>query len=146
MQLDPHTNEKHLSHYGKLLFATPYKSMAAMFLAPKTLDNEMMRFGDRFVYVAATSPKEFKQQDTGGTIYELPNAQFSTYSDLNMPGTEYVTKDPVVPIKKYRYESALAAMKENKVEVYFVDESTLRAIRSADDHGLIILKSLASHI
>ncbi len=36
VQLDPRTDEERLAHYGApLLFATPHKPLAAMFLAPK---------------------------------------------------------------------------------------------------------------
>ena len=142
IQLNPHTDEERLSHYGKLLFATPYRSLAAMFLAPKTQDVQIMRFNDRFVFIVASSPEKFQQKDLGGTIYVLPSEKFSTHKDLNMPDTEYVTSDSVEPIGKYVYKSAIEAMKANDIQIYFADESTLSAIRAADDHGLEILESL----
>jgi hypothetical protein len=146
IQLDPRTDEERLAHYGtSLLFATPYKPMAAMFLAPKTQDNEITRFGHIFAFIAATTSEEFIQKDLGGAIYTLPSDSFSTNTDLNMPDTEFVAKESVKPIEKDVYTSALAAMKDNNVNVYFVDDSTLNAIRLADDHGLKIIQSLVPY-
>ncbi len=62
-----------------------------------------------------------------------------------MPNTEYVTNESVKPIEKDVYVSALAAMKDNNVNVYFVDESTLTALRLASDHGLEIVQSLTPY-
>lgn len=143
--LDPKTSEERLSHYGNLLFATPYKALAAMFLAPKTQALEVTKFGDTFALVAASSAEEFIEKDLGGTIYTLPSDSFATHQDLTMQDTEYVTKESVTPIDKEVYATALDAMRRSGVRVYFVEASVLKDIRSADDHGLKILSELTPY-
>ena len=57
---------------------------------------------------------------------------------------EWISRQSVKPIKALHYPCALDAMLENGVQVFFVGKDTFRAIRAAEDHGLIILRSLTS--
>ena len=57
---------------------------------------------------------------------------------------EVTSKSAVKPIAKQVYKSALAAMLEHGVQVYFVDKPTYKAINSSQDDCLSILQTLES--
>lgn len=144
VQLDPRTEgEKFADH--PLLFATPYKALAAMFLAPKGLPLEVSRFGDRYALLVQGDSTEFIANDDGGTIYSIPSDTFETSQELQMPDTEYVSSQTVTPIIREEYTTAIEAMQSLGVSVYFIDETTMHAIRNAEDHGEAIIAGLQAY-
>jgi len=144
VQLDPRTEGEKFADYP-LLFATPYKPLAAMFLAPTYMPLEISRFGDRFVLLVQGNPDEFIARDQGGTIYVVLSDTFETNEDLQMPDTEYVSSEAVIPIDYEVYTTSLEAMKSLGVNVYFVDGAKMHTIRNAEDHGEAIISGLQAH-
>ena len=57
---------------------------------------------------------------------------------------EWYSKEKVKPLRQIEYASALDAMIENGVQVYFVEPETFKKIREAEDHGFSIIKNLES--
>ena len=48
------------------------------------------------------------------------------------------------PVKTIEYPSAIDAMIQNGVQVYFVDEETHKSIQKSEDHGYAIFSQLES--
>lgn len=132
---------------GPVVFATPDKAYASLFITP-TDDSWTMR--GRFSRDGIVTPwhmvisdrKRFLELDRGGAIYSLSATSFNSDPEKNMPGIEYTSTDFVAPDSVERYNSALEAMIGLGVNVYFVDEATFLAIRRSDDYGAQILKGL----
>lgn len=132
---------------GPVVFATPDKTYASMFIVPAT-DSWTTR--GRFVdeegrgdwHMVIADRQRFLDADEGGAIYELPASGFHTDPERNLYETEWVSGSRVVPIGKQEYQSGLQAMRELGVKVYFVDVETLKAIRESDDHGKEIIDRL----
>ena len=116
-----------------------------MFLAPTDVPLEISRFGDRFVLLVQGTPVEFIARDHGGTIYVVLSDTFETNEDLQMPDTEYVSSEAVIPIDNELYTTSLEAMKSLGVKVYFVDGATMHTIRNAEDHGEAIISGLQAY-
>ncbi|MFH1235352.1 MAG: hypothetical protein V1685_00235 [Parcubacteria group bacterium] len=131
---------------GAVIFATPNKELASVFLVEGHNDSWMqIGYFSNIPYVAiCMSREDFIKRDHGGSMYEVPSDTFNYDSNLGMGEKEWTSREPVKPIKEISIPSALDAMIENGVNVYFVDKATFDAIDDADDHGLSILLSLTS--
>lgn len=133
---------------GPVIFGTADKEFASMFLGPRPDDSWSSKgsLGEAY-YILIGDEERYRREDKGGVIYELPGEVFEHDSTRGMK-TEWVAKKSIAPLKKQQYSSALDAMIESGVQVYFVDEKTLQkfreAIRQAPDHGLSILEDLES--
>jgi hypothetical protein len=126
---------------GKYVFATQYKEMAVMFLAPKAGPMQMSQFNDTYVLIACCPEQEFKKTDHGGAIYELPSGSFKNDAPTDMPEIEWFSSEAVRPTRSEVYISCLDAMEQCGIKVYFVDPLTYKKIQCADDHGWDILQS-----
>lgn len=132
---------------GPLVFATPDKRVAAMFLAPKDGGSaEICKFNDEVIVVVQNSADDFIAHDKGGAIYALPADTFTTDASVGMSETEWVSNQPVKPIAKELFNTSIDAMKLMGVKLYFVDERTMTEIRESKDHGLSLLRSLSAYI
>lgn len=131
---------------GAVIFATPNKELASIFLVEDHNDNWMqIGYFSGVPYVAICMSKdEFLERDHGGTMYEVPSDTFNFDPNLGMGDKEWTSREPVRPISETNFPSALDAMIENGVNVYFVDQATFDAMNNADDHGFSILLSLTS--
>ncbi len=142
-QLEPREESSRFSNEGPLVFATPDKAVAAMFLAPKDGGSvEISKFNDQSVIIINNKIENFKKKDRGGAIYTLPSETFTTDSTTGMKETEWVSKVPVKILSKEMYKTSLEAMKQLGVRVYFVNDKTFKSIQSSDDHGWEILSKL----
>jgi len=129
---------------GPVIFATPDKAYASMFLVPSDDRWTQKSVFDGVNCHIISDKKLFEELDQGGTIYSLPSETFETDPKRSKTGREWTGKKTVSLSDKTPYKSGLEAMIENGVQVYFVDKSTFKKIREAGDHGLSILKSLES--
>ena len=73
-----------------------------------------------------------------------PATTFCSDPDKGMGEREWVSRQAVGPIGEAPYRCGLNAMVENGVQVFFVGEQRFRAIRAAEDDGLVIIQSLPS--
>lgn len=145
-ELSPREGRNRGGNEGAVVFSTPNKELASIFLV-EDHDDSWMQIGyfSDIPYVAiCMSREDFLKRDHGGTMYEVPSATFDFSPDLGMGDKEWTSSESVRPIRETDYPSALDAMIENGVNVYFVDRSTFDAMNSADDHGFSILLSLTS--
>lgn len=130
---------------GMLLFATPDKAFATMFLGPRADDSwsDKGKFNDVY-YIVVADEEKFRKEDNGGTIFSFPSDSFACDENKGMGFAEWTTKASIKPTESENYESTLDAMIENGVQVYFVDKETFHKIKNADDHGMSILDRLQS--
>ncbi len=132
---------------GPVVFATPDKALAAVFLV--RTDGSWVKIG-RFSsngqhtpwHLIANNKRRFRKLDVGGAIYHLPPEGFSSDPTKGMGGVEWTNPKTVVPIKKEIYSSGEKAMQELGVNIYFVSRKVFRAIKKSDDHGHNIISSL----
>jgi len=143
-QFEPRAESIRDANEGAVVFATPSKEFASMFIV-NTDDRWTKKSRFNGVYVTIISDKDrFLASDKGGSIYTMSSDTFTTDEGKGMGATEWVSKQPVKPTKKEDYESGLQAMLELGVQVYFVDESTFTQIKTAPDHGFKIICDLKS--
>lgn len=130
---------------GKVVFATPEKGYAAMFMVPVS-DNWTRRgFYNRVPYMIIRGTKEnFEEIDEGGAIYTLSSKSFQTDLSKEIGANEWVSKHKVQPLDKEEYDSALEAMLENGVQVFFVDKEVFEKIDKSSDSGRSIVVNLES--
>jgi len=117
-----------------LVFATPYKEVAAMFLVPKNVPTEISKYGDTHVVFVNGTEEEFKAHDIGGAIYTLPNDTFVTDREIGMGDVEWVSSQAVKPISRTLYESSIEALHDNNVSVF-------ARVKTDPSNGLEIVKS-----
>lgn len=127
---------------GPVVFATPDKAFASMFIVPVNDSWAKLSKFNGENYIIISDEKRFKNLDHGGAIYSLPCKTFKTDPQKSKNGREWTSKERVRADDKIIFNSGLEAMKENNVKVYFVDEPTFKKIKQAEDHGLTILRTL----
>ena len=143
-ELEPRTKPHREKEEGKLIFATPHLEDAVMFLQKAAMSGHLLIKGERIAYALIVDSREdFEKRDKGGHVYVLPSDTFEPSPHKGM-SDEWVSKEAVQPLNVLEYPSALEAMIENGVQVYFVDLDTYRRIRAAEDHGYSIYQSLQS--
>lgn len=126
------------------VFATPDKGYASAFLTEWD-DSWAQLFNFEGVVVMVISDRErFMQSDKGGTLYELPSDNFSNVSPDEEDHPEWQTDQAIRPIGNIHFQSALEAMIENGVQVFFVTPDEFKEIDAAEDNGVSILTTLES--
>lgn len=141
-KFEPRIGKRRDENEGAQVFATPSKAMATIFLVET--DDSWTQSGamDGAPYIIISDRERFEKLDTGGTIYSLPSDNFESDPEKGLRELEYASKEEVEPVDSEFFPSALDAMLENGVKVYFVDENTFEAIQTASDHGEAIVKSM----
>ncbi len=131
---------------GAVIFSTPDKSLASAFLVEGHGDHWMKIgfYGDIPVVVIKSDKEEFIKKDKGGSMYTVSSDTFDFDPNKGMGEREWVSKVPVKPLSEKHFESALDAMIENGVQVYFVDENTFETTNNSSNHGYSILIGLTS--
>jgi hypothetical protein len=129
---------------GPRIFATPDKRMASVFIVG--VDDSWGNSGQHngTPYMVISDRERFETLDKGGAIYHLPNETFTTDPNKGLGDLEWASSEPVEPTGKEDHESALEAMLNHGVQVYFVDRATYQAFETAPDHGLSILQTTES--
>ena len=133
----------HRTEEGELLYATPDLAIASVFLV-EGAHYGCGKFGDTVYAWIIANRDEFIRNDKGGHIYVLPSDSFKINQGRGLGNYEYVSKEPVAPIKTIEYPSAVDAMIENGVQVYFIDQDTYEKIQASKDHGWSIYSKLES--
>jgi len=142
---------RHKDYESPAVFAATDKAAATMFLARSKDDwTAKSRFDDVYVMVIGDKDK-WEKADRGGRIYALPSDTFSCDESKGWGKNEWASNEPVKPAadKTEEYSSALDAMIDNDVQVYFVDMEKLRELyqahdQEADDQVLEYLRSIQS--
>jgi len=125
-----------------LVFGTAYKEVAAMFLVPRTISTVISKYDDECVVFVDCTKEEFDTEDKGGAIYALPSDTFNTNESIGMGNTEWVSKESVKPISKQVYATAIYALRENKVRIYFLAKDVFLKVQANPSCGREIAKEL----
>ena len=133
----------HREEEGELLYATPDMAIASIFLVGGA-HYGCGKFGDVFYAWIIADRDEFVRNDKGGHVYVLPSDSFDINQGREFGNDEYVSKEPVKPVKTIEFASAIDAMIENGTQVYFLDQATYEKIQASKDHGFSIFNSLES--
>ncbi|MDD3773555.1 MAG: hypothetical protein PHC38_13005 [Weeksellaceae bacterium] len=132
---------------GPVVFATPDLALATAFLVSGTNDS-WTQIGkiNGVSYIAISDKEYFTKCDKGGSIYKFSSDSFTCHSDKGMGENEWVSNDPVVPIEKTDVNSALEAMIDNGVQVYFIDKKDFNElVRAETDKEIVeIFKKIQS--
>ncbi len=128
---------------GLVVFATPRIEYAACFVV-KTNDSWTQKSSYNGIQTMVISDrKRLEKEDRGGAIYELPSDTFVN-EIRGSAKDEWTSREAVKPTGQNVFYSGLEAMLDMGVQVYFVDENTFDNIRSANDHGISMLRTLKS--
>ncbi|HRV76345.1 MAG: hypothetical protein H6799_01205 [Candidatus Nomurabacteria bacterium] len=144
---EPRANGVRDMSEGPVVFATPDKAFASIFLV-KT--NGKWAKISRWTSNGVTTPwhlivkgkRKFKRRDHGGAIYHLPSESFTFDPDKGVGGSEWTSRSEIRPSGKDLYDSGFRAMIDYGVEVYFVGRLTFRKIKRSEDHGYEIVSKL----
>jgi hypothetical protein len=143
-EFEPRADKTRSDEDGPLVFATPDKAYASVFLIPWDDSWVQCINHDGVVTLVVSDQERFCAEDKGGAIYELASDNFSNVE----PGTdhpEWTSAEKVKPRRIEEITSAVDAMIENGVQLYFVDHATFDRIHAdTQNFGLDILKTLKS--
>lgn len=145
-ELSPREGRNRGGDEGAVIFSTPNKELASVFLIEGHNDSwiQIGYFSDIPYVAICMSREDFLNRDHGGTMYEVPSDTFNYDPNLGMGDKEWTSSEAVNPTNETDYPSALDAMIENGINVYFVDRQTFDAMNAANDHGFSILLPLTS--
>lgn len=148
-EFEPRVSKGQGEQYGAQVYASHDLPTALIFMTKPHAWLSTGHFrdvgGSDFLYaVIATRKEEFVKTDNGGAVYVLPSDSFEMDPKRGLGQFEWASPVAVRPIEKKVYNSALDALIENSVQVYFVDEGLFDKIDNSPDHGFEILKTLQS--
>lgn len=110
---------------GSVIFATPSIRLASCYLFEWD-DSWVYQFistkddASYEVYMVISDHKKFKKEDSGGAIYLLPPKGFHFDEKRGLGVYEMISRNKIVPFTKIRFTSALDAMQNFEVKVFFV--------------------------
>jgi len=122
---------------GPVVFATPDKAYASMFIVPSddSWTNKGQYQGQ--YYQIISDKNRYKNLDKGGAIYTFKSDDFETDLTKGIKNKEWISKKPVKPINKEIYESGLEAMKQLGVRIFFVNPDIFEDFRQKLKNGMI---------
>jgi hypothetical protein len=134
---EPRENSIRDPNEGPVVFATPDKAYASMFIIPSndSWTNKGQYQGQ--YYQVISDEKRYKNLDKGGAIYTFKSDDFETDLTKGMRNKEWISKKPVKPINKEIYESGLGAMKQLGVKIFFVNPDIFLDFRQKLTNGMI---------
>ena len=141
-RFEPRSIKRRERDDSPMVFATPDKTIAAAFLFP--WDDSWVQMGtiEDEPYMVISDEARFRALDTGGYIYSLPSDTFDTDMEKGLRSLEYTSSEAVEPVDEEFHSSALEAMINAGMKVYFVDRATFDEIQSAEDDGRAIISNL----
>jgi len=134
---EPRANSIRDPNEGSVIFATPDKTYASMFIIPS--DDSWTNKGQyqNQYYQVIADEKRYKNLDKGGAIYTFKSNGFETDLTKGMKSKEWISKKPVKPINKEIYESGLEAMKQLGVKIFFVSPNVFLDFKQKLTNGMI---------
>ena len=115
---------------GPVIFSTPSKALASMFLVEGHGDHwtRIGFYSGIPVMIINAERNAFIENDKGGTLYTFSSENFDFDPNKGMGDKEWTSHVPVVPTSETNFQSSLDTMIENGVQVYFVDKKTFDEI------------------
>lgn len=143
-RLEPSSKKVRDRAEGPKVFATPDKRMASVFMigVDDSWGNSGQHNGTPFMVIS--DRERFESLDKGGAIYHLPGDTFTSDPEKGLGDLEWASSESVQPVHREDHESALEAMLNHGVQVYFVDKDTYHSFQTDHDHGLSILRTTES--
>lgn len=121
--LNPDSQSTRDDDEGDVVFAAEDKALAAAFMVRWEDDwASVGRFDGEDWFMVISDKDKFMRADHGGAIYTLPSDSFITDPGKGLGEAEWTSGEAVVPEKEKDYSSALDAMKEAGLNVYFVEK------------------------
>ncbi len=148
-ELHPQMENVRNQEEGALVFGTPDKAFAIMYLSPRPNDSWSMKLkpDDEWHFIIGDKER-FVNGDNGGSIYTMSSKEFECDEGKGMGKTEWHSQKSIPLTREEDYPSTLQALIENGVRVYFVDKEKLcklkKAIEKSKDDYAAILQSLQS--
>jgi hypothetical protein len=142
--LEPRVSKGSGEQYGKLVYASPDIATSSVFLADVPGRWSLGAFGAVQYALIAVPRDKFIANDKGGSIYVLPSETFETDEHRGLGSKEWASEVPVRAIEKMDFSSALEAMLNYGVQVYFITSDQLDLFNTSLDYGLSILSSMES--
>ena len=142
--LEPQAHKIRHPAEGPVVFAAVALPLATLFIVPTDDSWTVSGTFGRVYHIVISDRERFTRNDHGGSVYVVPGESFSCDPEKGLGELEWVSAVPVKPIDEFIFRSALEAMLENRVQVFWVTPVTFGTIREAEDHGLSILQSLPS--
>lgn len=129
---------------GSVVFATPDKVMASIFIVPT--DDSWTGSGlfGGVHYFVCGDEERFRGIDKGGAIYTLSSDTFENDPSKGLGTREWTSKISVKPNSSEEFSSGLEAMLEMGVQVYFLDKEKFQELKKSSDHGNKILRKSVS--
>lgn len=121
-EFEPREEHTRGQNEGPVVFATPHEDLASCFITPTDDSWSSSGYINGTLYMIISDEKRFKAADTGGAIYVLPSDTFETNTELGLGEKEWISQAAVKPIEKKLYHSALEAMLQHGVQVFFVTQ------------------------
>lgn len=146
--IKPHNLSVRNSDEGSVIFATPNQAYAYAFsIRPRgRYRQDISRWTINGVktpwHITIDDETAFRNTDMGGAVYSVTTEQFILDETFNHGTPEWTTRTAVVPLNKVIFDSSLAAMIEQGLQVHFVTADVFDRIKKAEDHGWIIVKEL----
>lgn len=139
---EPRNKKTRSDTEGPKVFGAPSKALATIFLVE--WDDSWARSGtiDGIPYIVISDFERFKKADVGGYMYTLPSNSFENDPDIGSGENEWTSSTAVTPTEKEFIPSAIQAMIENGVQVYFVNQNTFTEILNAPNYGCEIIQGL----
>lgn len=142
--LEPRAESVRDKDEGLVVFATPDKILASIFLVPTNDSWTKSGLFGVVHYFVCSDKNRFLKEDKGGAIYNLPSETFETDEMKGLGDREWTSKVPVKPVSIEMFESGLKAMLKLGVQVYFVTQQQFQDIKKSKDHGNSILRKSTS--
>lgn len=130
--------------YGPQVYASNDLATASMFMADVGKSWSTGEVNGVLYAIIPLPREEFIERDKGGFLYKLSGETFSSDPKRGMGEKEWASSVPVKPIEVKKIESALDAMIESGVQVYFVTDEQYKEMQSSEKRNWEFLKELRS--
>lgn len=150
--LEPRAIKTAKKQEGPIVYATSDMGAASSFFV--NWDDSWCNLGGfdfgPFCFVCKDKAR-FLKGDNGGALYVVLADTFSylvpsSFFWENLPDVApvwiWISKEPIKPLTKLEFDSALNTMLQFGVQVFFVDEATFASIQNAKDDGRALLMEL----
>jgi hypothetical protein len=134
---EPRVEQVRDKNEGALIFATPSIQRASCYLfrwddswVNQSVDWNNDNKADFQFNMVISDDKRFKKLDKGGAIYLLPVKSFTYDEQKGLGIYEWTSRDKVKPFTKLDFPSALEAMKNFGVKIYFLNKGEFKTYKA----------------
>jgi hypothetical protein len=103
----------------EFVFASPDKKAAISYLASGEYSWSAGIYNNEYFVALPISNETFKEKDIGGAVHTFDSKNFRTHDDRK--DYEWVSEQEEKPVEKEVFDSALDAIEDAGIKVYFLD-------------------------